>query len=65
MALRRRQGRTLPEALEEFKAKAGKESQWGLVIIDKESPDTIYTATNGSPLLIGFSAEEDEILVVS
>jgi glucosamine 6-phosphate synthetase-like amidotransferase/phosphosugar isomerase protein len=35
------------------------------VIIDRESPDTIYTACNGSPLLIGFSAEEDEILVVS
>jgi glucosamine--fructose-6-phosphate aminotransferase (isomerizing) len=35
------------------------------VIIDKDASDTIYTATNGSPLLIGFSAEEDEILVVS
>jgi glucosamine 6-phosphate synthetase-like amidotransferase/phosphosugar isomerase protein len=35
------------------------------VIIDREFPDVIYTATNGSPLLIGFSPEEDEIMVVS
>jgi hypothetical protein len=34
------------EALEEFKARAGKDSQWGLVIIDRATPDTIYTATN-------------------
>ncbi|XP_031472745.1 uncharacterized protein LOC116245226 [Nymphaea colorata] len=53
------------EALEEFKKIAGSKSQWGLVIIDRTAPDTIYTATNGSPLLIGFSAQEDEILVVS
>lgn len=53
------------EALKEFTTIAAPKSQWGLVIIDKASPDTIYTATNGSPLLIGFSAEEDEILVVS
>lgn len=45
------------EALSEFEKIAGEKSQWGLVIIDKEEPDAIYTATNGSPLLIGFSAE--------
>jgi glucosamine--fructose-6-phosphate aminotransferase (isomerizing) len=56
LALRRREGKTMLEALEEFKARAGKDSQWGLVIIDRATPDTIYTATNGSPLLIGFSA---------
>jgi glucosamine 6-phosphate synthetase-like amidotransferase/phosphosugar isomerase protein len=43
------------EALEEFKARAGKDSQWGLVIIDRATPDTIYTATNSSPLLIACS----------
>lgn len=43
------------EALTEFSKIAEKKSQWGLVIIDKESPDVIYTSTNGSPLLIGFS----------
>lgn len=65
LALLRRQGKSMIEALEEFKKIAGAKSQWGLVIIDKTAPDTIYTATNGSPLLIGFSAQEDEILVVS
>lgn len=43
------------EALIEFGKVAGEKSQWGLVIIDKKQPDTIYTYTNGSPLLIGFA----------
>jgi glucosamine--fructose-6-phosphate aminotransferase (isomerizing) len=55
LALRRREGKTMLEALEEFKARAGKDSQWGLVIIDRATPDTIYTATNSSPLLIACS----------
>lgn len=65
LGLRRRQGRTMLEALTEFASIAADKSQWGLVIIDKDAPDTIYTFTNGSPLLIGFSEQEDQIYVVS
>lgn len=53
------------EALRKFGKIAGDKSQWGLVIVDKEKPDTIYTYTNGSPLLIGFSRQEDQIYIVS
>ena len=35
------------------------------MICDKEQPDKIYTSTYGSPLLIGFSVNEDQIYVVS
>lgn len=35
------------------------------MIIDKDHPDTIFTSTHGSPLLIGFSAAEDQIYVAS
>jgi glucosamine 6-phosphate synthetase-like amidotransferase/phosphosugar isomerase protein len=45
------------EALRKFTKIAGPKSQWGLVIVDKQRPDTIYTCTNGSPLLIGFSRQ--------
>ena len=54
------------EALEKFGSVADlKASQWGLVIVDREQPDKIYTYTHGSPLLIGFSSFEDQIYVVS
>jgi len=38
-----------------FGSIAGEASQWGVMISDKQEPDKIYTYTNGSPLLIGFS----------
>ena len=65
LALKRKQGMTMLEALNQFTAIAQKKSQWGLVIIDTRDKETIYTATKGSPLLIGFSREEDEIMIVS
>ena len=37
--------------------------QWGIVIIDKENPDKMWTSTNGSPILIGFN--DSEIFVAS
>jgi len=55
LALKRNEGMTMLEALNSFTAIAEKESQWGLVIIDTRDRETIYTATKGSPLLIGFS----------
>ena len=60
-----RSGSTVVEALRSFGKVAGAESQWGLVLVDREQPDKIYTYTNGSPLLIGFSKAEDQIYVVS
>ena len=35
-----------------------KTSQWGIVIMDKDEPNKIWTSTNGSPILIGFNSEE-------
>lgn len=29
--------------------------QWGIVIMDKNEPDKIWTSTHGSPILIGFN----------
>ena len=58
-------GKSVVEALENFGKIAGKESQWGVMICDRQNPDKIYTSTNGSPLLIGFSYDEDQIFVVS
>jgi glucosamine 6-phosphate synthetase-like amidotransferase/phosphosugar isomerase protein len=56
LGLQIRNGKTMVEALEFFSSKAElKASQWGLVIVDREQPDKIYTFTHGSPLLIGFS----------
>ena len=57
IGLRKSQGRSVLEAISEFEKVAGKGEQWGLVVVDKNHPDTIYTATNGSPLLIGFSKD--------
>lgn len=45
------------QALSEFNVIAGEHSQLGLVVIDKDHSDTIYTSTKGSPLLIGFSKD--------
>lgn len=59
------EGLPMVDALKNVKKVAGPASQWGLVIIDRQYPDTIYTYTYGSPLLIGFSAKEDQIYVVS
>jgi|JI9StandDraft_1071089.scaffolds.fasta_scaffold33304_2 glucosamine--fructose-6-phosphate aminotransferase (isomerizing) len=58
-------GSSMHNALKAFGRIAGDKSQWGLVIVDREQPDKIYTYTNGSPLLIGFSKTEDQIYVVS
>lgn len=37
--------------------------QWGIVVMDKEEPQKIWTSTHGSPILIGFN--ENEIYVAS
>lgn len=37
--------------------------QWGIVIIDKDYPNKIWTATNGSPILVGMN--DKEIFVAS
>ena len=58
-------GKSVVEALQHFGKIAGKDSQWGVMICDKENPDKIYTSTMGSPLLIGFSYDNDQIFVVS
>lgn len=59
------EGKTVKEALVEFSSVAGKESQWGLLVADRDQPDKIYTSTFGSPMLIGFAKQEDQIFVVS
>ena len=37
--------------------------QWGIVIIDKDEPNKMWTTTNGSPILIGMN--DSEIFVAS
>ena len=59
------EGLPMVDALKNVGKVAGPASQWGLVIIDRQEPDKLYTYTNGSPLLIGFSPKEDQIYVVS
>jgi glucosamine 6-phosphate synthetase-like amidotransferase/phosphosugar isomerase protein len=51
--------------MEMFGKIAGKDSQWGIVAIDKSTPDIMFTHTQGSPLLIGFNSQEDQVYVVS
>lgn len=41
------------------------ESQWALVVVDKEKPDMIYTSTRGLPLLVGFGDHGDQLYVAS
>jgi len=55
--MRKAQGVPVVEALKEFNKIAGEHSQLGVVVIDKDHSDTIYTSTMGSPLLIGFSPD--------
>jgi glucosamine 6-phosphate synthetase-like amidotransferase/phosphosugar isomerase protein len=43
------------EALKLFGTILGKASQLGLVVVDKQEPEKIYTYSDGSPILIGFS----------
>ena len=38
--------------------KTSDKPQWGIVIMDKDEPNKIWTSTNGSPILIGFNSEE-------
>lgn len=49
------QGKTMLEALKFFGTILGKASQLGLVVVDKQEPQKIYTYSDGSPILIGFS----------
>jgi glucosamine 6-phosphate synthetase-like amidotransferase/phosphosugar isomerase protein len=60
-----KEGKTMREALQSFQDIAGKESQWGVMVIDNKTPDIIYTSTMGSPILVGFNYQEDQIFVVS
>lgn len=41
------------------------EGTWGLVIMCKDRPNKLYCARHGSPLLIGFSTENDYMMVAS
>lgn len=34
-----------------------KDSKWGIVLIDKEDMNTMYTSTREQPILIGFSSK--------
>ncbi len=58
-------GKNVTDALKSFGEIAEKGSQWGLVLLDKKNPTSLYTYTQGSPLLIGFSRQEDQVFVVS
>jgi glucosamine 6-phosphate synthetase-like amidotransferase/phosphosugar isomerase protein len=42
-----------------------KDSKWGIVLIDKDNINTIYTSTREQPILIGFSPKENQIYVAS
>lgn len=61
----RKQGLTMVESMRKFEEIASEKSQWGLVVIDKSTPDVLYTFTSEAPILIAFSKEEDEIYVAS
>lgn len=62
----KKQGKSLMEALiesEKIMKENSKKSQWGVVMIDRDEPDKIWTSTNGSPILIGMN--DDEMFVAS
>ena len=59
----KKQGMTIVEGLREVEKIASPNSQWGVVVIDKEQPDRIYTSTRGSPILVGLG--DREIFVAS
>lgn len=41
------------------------EGTWGLVILSKYEPNKLYCARHGSPLLVGFSTDNDYAMIVS
>jgi glucosamine 6-phosphate synthetase-like amidotransferase/phosphosugar isomerase protein len=41
--------------VEEIMKKNTEKPQWGVVIMDKNEPDKLWTTTNGSPILVGFN----------
>ena len=49
----KKQGMSIAEGLREIENIVSPNSQWGLVVIDKDRPDRIYTSTKGSPILVG------------
>jgi len=51
-----RQGQDIVEATQSTLAKL--EGTWGLVVMDRLSPDKLVVAKNGSPMLIGISADK-------
>jgi len=51
--------------LEKLKEYLNKDSKWGIVLIDKDDINTIYTSTKEQPILIGFSPKENQIYVAS
>jgi glucosamine--fructose-6-phosphate aminotransferase (isomerizing) len=54
----RKQGLPMMEAIkwtEQILKQSTERPQWGVVIMDKDQPDKLWTATNGSPILVGFS----------
>lgn len=57
----RKLGMSMVEAIrkgEEIMIKTSTKPQWGIVVMDKEEPEKIWTSTHGSPILIGFNDQE-------
>ena len=54
---------SIAQGLREIENIVSPNSQWGLVVIDKDQPDRIYTSTKGSPILVGLG--DKEIFVAS
>lgn len=48
---------------EEIIKETSDQPQWGIVLMDKQEPNKIWTSTFGSPILIGLS--DSEIFVAS
>lgn len=42
-----------------------KDSKWGIVLVDQDDPNKLYTSTREQPILVGFSPKENQIYVAS
>jgi len=61
----KREGHSIKESFSMLKNYLNEDSYWGIVLIDKDNINTIYTSTRKQPILVGFSPNETQIFVAS
>ena len=59
------EGHSIVESFRIMETYLNKDSKWGIVLVDQDDTNKIYTSTREQPILIAFSPKENQIYVAS